>query len=156
MVHACLTGSAWQNLRQLADRAALSKQWNRIQTKRTNAKDKMKNLGDNRLALAVALVVVLVTTLRADVMNGRAPTVTSASDTARLKPLSSARAPLIHDLTACPSILWPPNHRMVPVVVNVDATDDSGVAPCRILAVKSNEPSNGSGDGHHSPDWEIT
>ena len=31
--------------------------------------------------------------------------------------------PVIHSVTADPATLWPPNHKMVDVVVTVDATD---------------------------------
>lgn len=62
-------------------------------------------------------------------------------------------------VTAIPSAttLWPPNHKMVPVTLAVTATDAVAASPhARIVAVTSNEPVNGSGDGNTSPDWEIT
>lgn len=66
-------------------------------------------------------------------------------------------APNIENIKANPGVLWPPNHKMVPVTVNVTATDncDSNL-DCRIITVASNEPINGLGDGDTSPDWEIT
>jgi hypothetical protein len=67
------------------------------------------------------------------------------------------RAPEIHDVSATPSSLWPPNHKMVPVTIAVDASDMCDDAPaCRITSVTSNEPSNTIGDGNTSPDWLIT
>jgi hypothetical protein len=65
--------------------------------------------------------------------------------------------PTIARATATPNVLSPPNHNMVPVQVTVAATDESGAAPiCRIISVSSNEPADGTGDGHTAPDWEIT
>lgn len=65
--------------------------------------------------------------------------------------------PVIHGISANPSVLWPPNHRMKPVTLVVSASDDRG-GECfrRITGVTSNEPVNGKSDGNTSPDWEIT
>jgi len=62
------------------------------------------------------------------------------------------------DVSANPDILWPPNHKMVSVTVNVDASDNCDAQPpmCQITSVSSNEPENGSGDGNTASDWEIT
>ncbi|MGH9457275.1 MAG: choice-of-anchor Q domain-containing protein [Thermoanaerobaculia bacterium] len=65
-------------------------------------------------------------------------------------------APSIDAISASPEILWPPNHQMIPVTVTVDATDACGTASCRIVAITSNEPANGRGDGNDEPDWIIT
>ena len=64
-------------------------------------------------------------------------------------------APVISSVTASPNKLWPPNHKMVPVTVAVDATDNCDFA-CQIISVASNEPVNGLGDGNTTPDWVIT
>jgi hypothetical protein len=65
--------------------------------------------------------------------------------------------PVIHSATANPSTLWPPNHQMRPAVVSVDVTDVCDATPtCSIVAVASNEPLNGVGDGNTEPDWELT
>jgi hypothetical protein len=66
-------------------------------------------------------------------------------------------APTIQSLTASPNVLWSPNHQMVPVNISAlvnDACDSSAVT--KIIAVTSNEPVNGSGDGDTSPDWAVT
>lgn len=64
--------------------------------------------------------------------------------------------PVISDLTATPSILWPPDHRMVPVAVSVDVSDDVDEAPvCAVVSVASNEPVVGGGSGMTLPDWKI-
>jgi len=65
--------------------------------------------------------------------------------------------PEIAQVSATPSQLWPPNHKMVPVTVAVSATDlCSADTVCRIVSVSSNEAVDGLGDGHTAPDWEIT
>lgn len=64
--------------------------------------------------------------------------------------------PSIDTVTASPELLWPPNHKLVPVTVLASAQDNCSAAPrCGIEAVESNEPETGSGSGHFSPDWEI-
>jgi len=65
--------------------------------------------------------------------------------------------PTVTAAAASPAALWPPNHQMRPVAVTVSAVDicDASLT-CSILAVSSNEPVNGPGDGNTSPDWTIT
>jgi hypothetical protein len=65
--------------------------------------------------------------------------------------------PDINAVVADPDMLWPPNHKMAPVTVTVDATDlcDPNFT-CEIVSVTSNEPIDGLGDGDTSPDWVIT
>lgn len=62
--------------------------------------------------------------------------------------------PVIVSATATPNVLWPPNHKLVPVTINVNAT--GSFVSCVILGVRSNQPINGKGDGNTSPDWIIT
>ena len=65
--------------------------------------------------------------------------------------------PTIGTVTARPNVLWPPNHKMVPVTIVAPVSDNCDAAPvCKIAAVSSNEPINGLGDGDTSPDWQIT
>jgi hypothetical protein len=67
--------------------------------------------------------------------------------------------PAINSVSASPTSLWPPNHKMVPVSLAVDVTDicDPNVAKsCLIVAITSNEPVLGVGSGNTSPDWQIT
>lgn len=65
--------------------------------------------------------------------------------------------PEIVEVTATPNVLWPPNHQMVNVVVEVDAVDISDPSPItQIVSVSSNQPINGTGDGDMAPDWVIT
>ena len=69
---------------------------------------------------------------------------------------ASNPAPVITGATADPSVLWPPNHRMVNVTVSYDVTDNCPLPPgsCT-LGVTSNEPILGHGSGHTSPDWIV-
>ena len=63
--------------------------------------------------------------------------------------------PVIHDLVVTPPVLWPPNHKMKNVNVDYTSTDNCpGPITCNI-AVTSDEPENGTGDGDTAPDWEL-
>ncbi len=66
-------------------------------------------------------------------------------------------APTVTGSAVSPDTLWPPNHKMAPVTVSVETTDNCDSSPVsKIVAVESNEPEDGTGDGSTSPDWEIT
>jgi len=67
-----------------------------------------------------------------------------------------ADPPVVTGVTATPSVLSIPNHKMVAVAVSVAASDASGSPGSRIVGVQSSEPENGLGDGDQAPDWEIT
>jgi hypothetical protein len=47
-----------------------------------------------------------------------------------------------------PSVLWPPNHRLVPVDVTVDTADACGDTTVNLVSVSSSEPDEGTGDGN--------
>lgn len=65
--------------------------------------------------------------------------------------------PDILKLTADPSTLWPPDHKMVVVTVSAVVFDAADPNPLvHIISVTSNQPVNGTGDGDTAPDWEIT
>ena len=76
-------------------------------------------------------------------------------DNFRLAPNNTCTPPSIASVTATPSVIWPPNHKMVLVTVSVDASAVCGPPVCRIVAIASDEPSNGPGDGNTSPDARI-
>lgn len=65
--------------------------------------------------------------------------------------------PVIRSVVATPSVLWPPNHKMVPVTITVRATDACacGRVTNRIESVRSNQGGNDGGK-HAAPDWQIT
>jgi len=68
-------------------------------------------------------------------------------------PKSCCPVPVISGVSASPSVLWPPNHSFVDVIVSYTVTD-----PCAntcTLEVSSNEPIDGLGDGNTSPDWNV-
>jgi len=66
-------------------------------------------------------------------------------------------APVIANVAANPSTLWPANHKLVSVVVSAQLTDICDAAPTwRITGVTCNQPVNGPGDGNTQPDWQIT
>lgn len=55
-------------------------------------------------------------------------------------------------VSATPNVLWPPNHRFIPVTLMVDAADNCDPVPsARIVKVTSNERR-----GRFAPDWRIT
>jgi hypothetical protein len=66
--------------------------------------------------------------------------------------------PTISALTATPDVLFPPNHKMVPITLAVTVTDncDAAVAnSCHIVSILSSEPVTAPGD-QTAPDWETT
>jgi hypothetical protein len=64
--------------------------------------------------------------------------------------------PIILSDAVTPSLLWPPNHKYVPVSVSVVATDTCGTVTCRIKSITSNEAPLARGSGHTPEDWIIT
>jgi CHRD domain-containing protein/HYR domain-containing protein/type IX secretion system substrate protein len=69
--------------------------------------------------------------------------------------VNDVEPPVIHDLTATPRLLWPPNHKMKTVTINYTATDNCpGPINCT-LSVTSNQPDNGHGDGNTKNDWMV-
>lgn len=65
--------------------------------------------------------------------------------------------PSISNLTATPSVLWPPNHKMVSVTVSATVTDNQDPNPTlTITTVTSSEADDGQGDGNTSGDIVIT
>jgi len=50
-------------------------------------------------------------------------------------------------------ILWPPNHKMADILIESNASDDSGLPVALSVTVSSDEPINGLGDGDMTPDW---
>ena len=109
--------------------------------------------------------ITIAATLACDVANGTAvvntASVTSdtldpnpANNTSTVTSLAANLAPAISTVTASPSVLWPPNHRMRNVTLDFTVTDNCGPVTCG-LAVTSDEPVNGTGDGDTAPDWEV-
>lgn len=63
--------------------------------------------------------------------------------------------PVIHSVTAAPNVLPVPNHRMTPVAISANVTDNCPGVTWAVSAVASDEPVNGTGDGDTAPDWTI-
>jgi hypothetical protein len=64
--------------------------------------------------------------------------------------------PSVESLGVTPNVIWPPNHRMVPVRVSAAASDNCDPEPvCRIVSVSSSESETGVGAGSTAPDWDI-
>lgn len=59
--------------------------------------------------------------------------------------------PTITSLSATPSVLWPPDHRMAPVELKVTTSGGCGDVSCRIVSVTSSEPADRNGGN-----WTIT
>lgn len=57
-------------------------------------------------------------------------------------------APIVNMTT-----LWPPNHQMVKITIQANASDNTSYPVVLSAKVTSNEPQNGLGDGDTSPDW---
>jgi hypothetical protein len=68
--------------------------------------------------------------------------------------VADTRAPAL-TVAASPAVLWPPNHRLVPVTVTWQALDAcSGDVSVRLISVRSSEPDDapGGGDGNTTGD----
>ena len=64
--------------------------------------------------------------------------------------------PPVVTLTVSPTVLYPPNHKMVEITINVSATDDRDSHPLISLeSITSNEAADWRGDGHTSPDIDV-
>jgi len=64
--------------------------------------------------------------------------------------ITRCSAPTITALTATPNVLWPPDHKMIPVQVSTSTLGGCGTVSCKIIAVASNAPVDPDGD------WVIT
>lgn len=63
--------------------------------------------------------------------------------------------PVLHGLSVTPRVLWPPNHRQVPLRFSVQATDDCGPVNWRVKSIQSSEGVLEPGSGRTAPDWGI-
>jgi uncharacterized delta-60 repeat protein len=69
--------------------------------------------------------------------------------------------PVIEKITAKPKRIWPPNHKLVPVKVNAEASDDTDPNPkCKIISVTFVDPAKGDDDDENGkkikPAFQIT
>jgi len=77
-----------------------------------------------------------------------------ATDTVTIE-VRDETAPAIASVTPSLTLLWPPNGRLVPITLAVDASDASGAATCSVTGVTSNELIQGPEAGWRA-DWRIT
>ncbi len=63
--------------------------------------------------------------------------------------------PVLSQVVAAPTVLWPPNHKLVRVTLRASVSDAAGPAAWSIIGVQCNEPANARGAGNTSPDWSI-
>jgi uncharacterized repeat protein (TIGR01451 family) len=82
------------------------------------------------------------------------PDANSGNNSATANVTASNPPPVISNLVADQTVLWPPNHTMQDVNLSYTVTDNCGT-PSLSLNVTSNEPVNGIGDGNTTPDWEV-
>ncbi len=68
--------------------------------------------------------------------------------------VTDTTAPDIKSIRATPAVIWPPNHKLVPVAFEVNA-EDCGSVIWRIDRVESNESEAGPGSDNTSADWII-
>jgi hypothetical protein len=64
--------------------------------------------------------------------------------------------PEISRVSASPSLLWPPNHQMVPGTLTVDAVDYCGLVGCKIIGVRDDESRELGQSGRREVDWLVT
>jgi predicted extracellular nuclease len=63
--------------------------------------------------------------------------------------------PAISSISPSRLILWPANGALLPVHINIEASDNSGPPACGVESVLSSEPVTGGRFGNTSPDWVI-
>lgn len=82
----------------------------------------------------------------------------SVTDPGGLSARSTVRVTVIHLNPVCsaaaasPSMLWPPNHKLLPVDIKGVTDPDGSPVTIRVTSVTQDEPINGLGDGDTSPD----
>lgn len=56
-------------------------------------------------------------------------------------------------VSLAPAVLWPPNHKLIPITASITVVDQCDDVPTvRLISVTSNEPDNGLGDGDKPDD----
>lgn len=64
--------------------------------------------------------------------------------------------PPVLSVTATPATLWPPNHKMKEINLEINVTDDADSEPqVELVGVVSTEPFDGQGDGNTTDDIDI-
>ena len=86
------------------------------------------------------------------VSDGNAPPVTCSTTVT----VGDTTPPTVQGAWANPAMLWPPDNRLVPVRLQVQATDNCSAVTWKILSVRCNEPIRGGNDSKKSTEWIIT
>jgi hypothetical protein len=65
--------------------------------------------------------------------------------------------PVIANAAADQPVLWPPNHKMVTVILNYVVSDNCDAASAVVcsVSVSSNESTSAPGSGNTTPDWNV-
>lgn len=121
---------------------------------------------DSKVIFPGHIFPVGTTTVNATAINGGGVSTCSFTVT-----VNDTEAPVIIDLKADPSVLWPANRKMRTVKIStgtsadtsgtdtssiIDGVTDNCPGPIScVVSVTSNEAVNDVGDGNTSPDWEI-
>ncbi|MBC7866967.1 MAG: T9SS type A sorting domain-containing protein, partial [Gloeobacteraceae cyanobacterium ES-bin-316] len=92
--------------------------------------------------------------------SGTSSTIAACKESPATTRIVDQTAPINITVSANPSSLWPPNHKMKDIKVTMSAQDNcsaTGAPICRVVSITSNEPINndGSADGNTEVDWEI-
>lgn len=79
----------------------------------------------------------------------------TGTDTVQVEVMDTT--PPLMNVSLNPDLLWPPNHRLVPVTAKVTVDDACmDTTTVELLSATSNEPDNASGDGNTTGDIVIT
>jgi hypothetical protein len=110
---------------------------------------------DDRGSLSVTVAGSVDVTVPGDyVLSYTATNGFQTTTVTRIVHVVDSTPPAIESLAPTPGVLGPPDHRLVDVALAYRATDASGSTACTV-AVISNEPQDGTGDGHTAGDWTI-
>jgi len=78
------------------------------------------------------------------------------SSTATTKVTVGDTSPPTLQVMLSPNLLWPPNHKLIPITATVGASDTCDASPTvTLVSITSNEPDNGLGDGDQPNDIQA-
>lgn len=76
-------------------------------------------------------------------------------DSARTSVLVRDTTPPVLKVGLTPSVLWPPNHHIIPITASIQASDTCDAAPrIQLISIVSSEPAVAAGAGPTEPDIE--
>jgi hypothetical protein len=79
----------------------------------------------------------------------------SVPDGVVVRVLNSNDPPACGGASASPALLWPPNHKLLPVAITGVVDPQGDEITITVTGVTQDEPTNGLGDGDTSPDAVI-